>query len=584
VYLGSADPPGETAGWTKPSNQAEALFGTMVGTAGDVNGDGFADVIVGAPRWDGGKENEGAAWVYLGEAGGLTSAPHFYRRSNLAGAEFGLSVGTAGDVNGDGYSDVIIGAPSWSNPEASEGAAFVYPGSPTGLNQDAPPLWSKASNQIDAKFGISVGSAGDVNGDGYADIIVGGPFWVSGAQTLGGVWLYYGSDTGPNNAPNWYKVGDQADAQYGYAASTAGDVNGDGYSDVIIGAPHWKDDATNEGRVWLYLGSKGGLRYDSPWYAEGNNFNAQMGFSVGTAGDVNGDGYADVIVGAPYFGDGGLTNEGKVWTFLGSSIGLDPIADWSREGGHNGDLYGYSVGTAGDVNGDGYADVIIGAPLQTGSLSDEGTARIYLGSAVGLRTSFDWFGEGGQTLSWYGQSVGTAGDVDGDGYADVIVGAPQWQTDIDHVNEGRSLVYFGNDGPGVSLRPRQQHVDGQPLALLGVSDDVHQFRVSLRAGTPFGRGRVLLEAEVKPLGMPFDGLNTNFWGGSLDAVPNSDKYIIPHSLLFGTPHHWRTRWRFDQITTPWMPASRWVTMPWNGWNEQDFRTYGEELFLPLIMR
>ena len=309
-----------------------------------------------------------------------------------------------------------------------------------------------------------------------------------------------------------------------------------------------------------------------------------MGFSVSTAGDVDGDGYADVIVGAPYFGDDGLTNEGKVWTFLGTSLGLDPIADWSRESGQNGALYGYSVGTAGDVNGDGYADVILGAPLMNSTLSDEGAARVYFGSVVGLRTTYDWYGEGGQTLSWYGQSVGTAGDVNGDGYADVIVGAPQWQTDIELVNEGRALVYFGNDGPGVSLRPRQQHVDGKPLATLGISDEEQEFRVSLRAGTPFGRGRISLEVEVKPLGVDFDGVDTFLWGGSQNAVPGSDKYLVPHSLHFGTPYHWRARWRYDQITTPWMPASRWVTIPWNGWNEQDFRTFGVQIFLPLILR
>ncbi len=585
VYCGTSDNPGEIPGWTKASNQANALFGTSVGTAGDVNGDGYADVIVGAPRWDAGEENEGAAWVYLGNATGLTSAPHFYRQSDRAGAEFGKAVGTAGDVNGDGYSDVIIGAPYWSNPETNEGAVFVYPGSSTGLDQNAPPLWSKASDRAEAEFGTSVGTAGDVNGDGYNDIIVGAPFWESGEQALGAVWLYYGSDGGPHNAPDWYNVGDQEDAQYGYAASSAGDVNGDGFSDVIIGSPLWEDNFINEGRVWLYLGSRSGLRYDSPWHAESNNYNARMGYSVGSAGDVDGDGYADVIVGAPYYGDDGLTNEGKAWTFLGSPSGLDPNADWSKEGGQNGALYGYSVGTAGDVNGDGYADVILGSPLMNSSLSDEGTARVYLGTTTGLRSSPDWFGEGGQTLAWYGQSVGTAGDVNGDGYADVIVGAPQWQTNLDLVDEGRACVYYGNGSPGVSLGPRQQHSDGEPLAHLGVSDDPQGFRVRLRASTPFGRGRIRLQVEVKPLGVAFNGSGTFIWGASQNAAPGSDKYLVTHSLLPGTSYHWRVRWLYDPVTTPWMPASRWVTIPWNGWNEQDLRTFGAPpTYLPMILR
>ena len=234
-------------------------------------------------------------------------------------------MGTAGDVNGDGYDDVIVGAPYWHNPETDEGAAFVYGGSSTGLSETAAPLWSKASNQTGAEFGFSVGTAGDVNGDGYADIVVGSPSWTSGGDERGAVWLYYGSAGGTHTAPDWYNPGDQADALYGYSVGTAGDVNGDGYSDLdrrraLLGG---RCSLPSEGRAWVYLGSRAGLRYDLHWYAEGNNYIAQMGHSVGTAGDVNGDGFSDVIVGAPGYGDDGLTQEGKVWVFHGSSGGLE---------------------------------------------------------------------------------------------------------------------------------------------------------------------------------------------------------------------------------------------------------------------
>jgi hypothetical protein len=586
AYHGGADSLEETAAWSKYSNQEQAYYGWSVGTAGDVNGDGYADVIVGAPRWDSGKTDEGYAWVYLGQEGGLSPSPHWDKGSNNESAEYGYSVGTAGDVNGDGYDDVIVGAPGWHIPESEtdEGAAFVYAGSVSGLDRGTPPLWDKDSDQIDARFGHSVGTAGDVNGDGYADIVVGAPFWQSGGEERGAVWLYYGSAGGSHSAPDWYNVGDQEEARYGYAVGTAGDVNGDGYSDVIVGSPYWQDDTNaNEGRAWVYLGSAGGLRHDLHWHAESNNFNAQLGHSVGTAGDVDGDGYGDVIVGAPYFGDGGLTSEGKVWVFHGSALGLDMSARWSRESGQNGAYYGYSVGTAGDVNGDGYADVILGAPHMTGSVSDEGTTRVYLGSRDGLLLTYDWKGEGGQLLSWYGQSVGTAGDVNGDGYAEVIVGAPQYDR-TDRMNEGWAFVYYGNGGPGVSLRPRQQHRGGEPLAHLGRSDDMDSFRVRLRAGTPFGRGRIVLECEVKPLGTPFTGSDTLLWGSNQNAIPGDDKYIVPHDLLAGMPYHWRVRWRYEPSTTPWMPASRWLTMPWNGWNEQDLRTAGFRVALPVVMK
>ena len=174
------------------------------------------------------------------------------------------------------------------------------------------------------------------------------------------------------------------------------------------------------------MGSAGGLQDRNSWHADSNNLNARMGWSVASAGDVNGDGYSDVIVGAPYYGDGGLTSEGKVWVFHGSTTGLESSAAWSKESGQNGAYYGYSVTTAGDVNGDGYADVILGAPLFTASTSSEGVTRVYLGSDSGLHLTYSWKGEGDQAGAWFGNAVSTAGDVNGDGYADVIVGAKDY--------------------------------------------------------------------------------------------------------------------------------------------------------------
>ena len=135
------------------------------------------------------------------------------------------SVVTAGDVNGDGYSDVIVGAPGYSNPLTNEGAAFVYHGSPAALGDTAD--WTKRSNQENAYFGWSVGTAGDVNGDGYADIIVGAYGYDDGQANEGGVWVYHGSANGPRTSGvDWYKHSDQIDAQFGYSVGTAGDVNG----------------------------------------------------------------------------------------------------------------------------------------------------------------------------------------------------------------------------------------------------------------------------------------------------------------------------------------------------------------------
>jgi hypothetical protein len=428
-----------------------------------------------------------------------------------------------------------------------------------------------------------VGTAGDVNGDGYADVIVGAPFWDHGQDDEGSAWVYHGSASGVTSAPAWYKQSDQEDAQFGYSVGTAGDVDGDGHSDVIVGAPYWHDDALNEGRAWVYHGSTKGLEGTESWHAESNLASANLGWSVGTAGDVNGDGYSDVIVGAPHWGDDGLTSEGKVWAFHGSSSGLNATSAWSRESGQNGAYYGYAVGTAGDVNGDGYADIILGAPHMTGSVSDEGTTRVYCGSASGLRSSYDWKGEGGQVLSWYGMAVGTAGDVNGDGYAEVIVGAKDYNET--YVNEGKVFLYYGNASAGVSLKLRQARFgSNRSIASLGRSDSTTGFRLYLTMRTPFGRVPVQPQSEIKPLGVPFNGANTIWWGFWDDLVPGTERYTPFSQLSAGTPYHWRVRVLHSPVTNPFMPGSRWVTMPWNGWNETDFRTLGTRVFLPVVLR
>ena len=141
-------------------------------TAGDVNGDGFADVIVGASGYDNGQTDEGRAFVYHGSAAGLATTAAWTAESDQANARFGSSVATAGDVNGDGFSDVIVGAYAYDNGQTDEGRAFVYHGLGGGLSQRPPP-GPRSRTRLGAEFGFSVATAGDVNGDGYSDVIVG---------------------------------------------------------------------------------------------------------------------------------------------------------------------------------------------------------------------------------------------------------------------------------------------------------------------------------------------------------------------------------------------------------------------------
>ena len=198
MYPITIDPLSTTPNWTAESNQAFAYFGFSVASAGDVNGDGFSDVIVGARLFDNGETDEGRAFVYHGSASGLSTTPNWTAESNQALAWFGSSVASAGDVNGDGFSDVIVGAYLFDNGETNEGRAFVYHGSANGVNNGVPgtpanAAWTAESNQANAQFGSSVASAGDVNGDGFSDVIV-GAYWFDNGQTdEGAAFVYYGN-------------------------------------------------------------------------------------------------------------------------------------------------------------------------------------------------------------------------------------------------------------------------------------------------------------------------------------------------------------------------------------------------------
>jgi hypothetical protein len=556
-----------------------------VGTAGDVNGDGYADVIVGAPNWDGGQEGEGEVFVYLGADDGLETVPDWYLQKDVAHMAFGYSVGTAGDVNGDGYDDVIIGAPGYQTVpgDDGEGAAWVHPGSDSGV--DSHPIWGRSILNDGARYGSSVGSVGDVNGDGYGDFAVGIPFWTEDGETVGKIAVYHGGDPYPSDYADWSLVGSQAGAEFGHAVGTAGDVNADGYSDLIVGAPEHVVGSTRQGRAWVYLGSRYGVQEPYVWRQRGSVLTARYGYAVGTAGDVNCDGYSDIIVGAPrWWDDPGEDQEGKVWVYHGSRSGVEWTSSWRKEGGQAGAYYGFSVGTAGDVNGDGCADVIIGAKLLNEGQTNEGGASLYLGSRSGLGSSRAWHGQGDQVSAHYGYSVGTAGDVNGDGYADIIVGAPFRQRSGDKVDEGQAYLYYGNGGRGAAVRPLQQQEDQGPVARLGLLDTHDFFVMGLLQKYPFGTGGGYLEVEVKRLGVLFDGSDTTRTSRYPYYGYGSEAWCGVIELTPDTPYHWRIRWHYYPDTTPWLPASRWMTMPWNGWNETDLRTSGGLGMLPLVLR
>ena len=404
-------------------------FGFSVRTAGDVNGDGYSDVLIGAPLAAMGQTAEGSVYVYYGSMSGIQAAPSQILQIDVAGAQFGYSLGLAGDVNGDGFADVIVGAPTWKDlpTQNNEGAAFIFHGSAAGLS--ATPNSILQSNITNTYMGSSVAGLGDINGDGLSDVMAGGWIATFGQTQEGAVYVHLGSATGVSIAPIHRLERDQAAAQFGRSIAGAGDVNGDGYNDAIIGAYRYDltgPSGTDDGAVFIYFGGPTGFGIGTN-PAPGQTFNtigysSHTGWSVSTAGDVNADGYSDVIIGDWRDNIGGQINEGTAFVFHGSAAGLITAPATIIQNDLASSWIGRSVSTAGDVNGDGYADIIVGALIFSNGQNGEGAAYVHLGSPTGISSTYFLRYESNSVNAQMGESVSCAGDVNGDGFSDMIVG------------------------------------------------------------------------------------------------------------------------------------------------------------------
>lgn len=449
---------------TIQANLANAYLGNSVKGMGDVNGDGFSDIIIGAPRYNNGSTEEGIVLIYHGSPGSVNTGTYTSRHeSNREESYLGVSVASAGDINGDGYNDVIAGADWYTNGQNDEGAVFVYHGSATGL--PANPTLTIQSNRAGTQLGFSVSSAGDLNGDGYSDVIAGGYFYTNGQSEEGAAYIWLGSAAGLNPTPEILQ-GNQNNAHFGISVAAAGDVNGDGYSDVIIGAPGASYGQTGEGSAFIHLGSASGITTTAATHLQPNQNNSDFGFSVAGAGDINGDGFSDVVVGAPRYN--GAYNNGTVFVYTGSAAGINAASVVQLNAGRNNTRLGSSVAGAGDVNGDGYSDIILGADEFTNGQSNEGRIQVHYGSATGITLTPATTLESNRTNAGLGYSVAGIGDINGDGYADVAGGAMNYVNGT--TNEGAYWLLTGSAsglGSAVQYEPNAEMRIGWSLAGAG---------------------------------------------------------------------------------------------------------------------
>ena len=424
------------AGWTDHGTGEIDAYGWTMSNVGDVNGDGYDDFLSGGPGWSDVDLEQGRVSLYYGGPSGITTDPVWSYSSLVEHGEVGFS-SDGGDLNGDGYSDIIVGCLEWPGTYLQQGKAILFYGGPAGPSST--PDWEFTEPQFLALMGSSVALSGDVNNDGYNDLFITAKMYDDGQTDEGKVWMFSGSPSGPIG-PSWTWEPDQSYAIGGFPVNYAGDVNGDGYDDVIIGANQYDYAKVDDGLAVCFYGSATGLASAPDWTQSSDQKKCNFGHWVDGAGDVNGDGYDDVIISSLLYSNGSF-HEGRAWVFNGGPAGLSHGASWIGESNMEGAQFGYCVGGAGDIDNDGYDDVVVGAKYWADPEIDEGACFVFFGSPSGLDTDWCWQDESNQAGAYYGRMVGGVADFNNDGYSDFFTSAYRYTDSI--FQDGKAWLFYG---------------------------------------------------------------------------------------------------------------------------------------------